>query len=170
MPAAIDLIKQINETDRADDMPWRERIHKKKLEMDLLGHNAVVLDKMQKEIAIQQQGLRSLQSATSAALGVPTQGDPQESEGDAMGVNIGDQINYYIDDRDATNKQPSGLSTLAKTGIAAAIGTGLLGGIGGPVIGALLANRTSKPAAVQPYQNTDTDTDTRSQPTVTVHD
>jgi len=161
MNRAIELIEAINASHKSE--PWRERVNRKRLEMDLLGHNALVMDKLQKEIGIQHQGLKALQNATTKALGGTEQsGDPDESE-DSMGVNIGDQIHYHIDDRDnigpreQATQAPSLLSKVAPY-----VGTALLG-----AAGAYGASQLAKPAAVTPVLNTpaatDTDTDTKTE-------
>lgn len=167
MSAALDLIKEISAQDQADDLPWRERINKRRLEMDLLGHNAMMLDKIHKETEINRMGLRALQRGSAQA-------DP-EIDGDKdgeMGINIGDQTHYHImgnpDAPAATPSEPA--ASIPAAAVAAAPGllakavpyvaTALL--TGGAVLGGVsLINRptaTPTPPATPDFIDTNTDT------------
>lgn len=169
MSAALDMIKEIAAQDQSDDLPWRERINKRRLEMDLLGHNAMMLDKIHKETEINRMGLRALQRG-SAQADPEIDGDKDED----MGINIGDQTHYHIMGNPDAPAASQPTASIPAAAVAAAPGllakavpyvaTALL--TGGAVLGGVsLINRPTTPTPATPTTPgfVDTNTDTTTQ-------
>lgn len=139
-------------TQEEQPLSWREKLLKNWM-LTRLAHEGAMIDKLQ------QQQKRMFQVADLALTGKAGEESVSANGDEDMGVSIGNEIHYHYQGGDATNTAPaaaaapsSGISTLGKTALAAALIGG--GGAGGYVLNQYLNPDT--PAAV------DTDTDTRT--------
>ena len=140
---------------------WKDEIKKQWFGLKI-GEEAWMLNKWQQQQEVVMDDIRRARDPSGAGS---TSGDAQE--GDVAGVNVGNTIhNHYSSqtaaatDNTQTTTSPatiakSGLSTLAKVGIAAAlVGSGGLGGLAIPAA----FNWLIKPSVTVSTPSNDTDT------------
>ena len=130
---------------------WRDEL-KKHWANVRLGHEAYMLDKIQRQNRIVEVNARNTMTGSNSD---DVDGWPEDEE---MGVSIGNTINYSLPQSAAPQPAASPDRSLASRLLPWVAAAGLLGttGFGAAAI-ALLANRLPPPAVV----DTDTDTDTQ---------
>lgn len=116
-------------------LSWQERLKKNWADVRL-AHEGMMLDKIGKQNQIVRDSIRKIQ------------GGDMQSEGDDMGVNIGNEIHYHQESQ--TNSPIKSLASKLAPYVIGALGAGVVG------IGVAALSDKAMPAA--PAAATDTDT------------
>ena len=142
-----------------DDLPWKEELLQQWMQTRL-AHEAMMLDK------IQQQNKRVLELADAARTGTIGKESAASTEGDDMGVSIGNkEYHYHYENAQQANSTTEASPAMKATNTLGKIAAGAAllgaGGIGALGIGMAVdyLTKPSPPVVVQPA---DTDTDTNS--------
>ncbi len=141
-----------------EDLPWKEELLQQWMQARL-AHEGMMLDK------IQQQNKRVLELADAARTGTIGKESAASTEGDDMGVSIGNkEYHYHYENAQQANSTTTeaspvakASSTLAKAAAAAAlVGAGGIGVVGVNMAIDALTRPDPSPVIVQPATDTDT--------------